>query len=83
MAYDATKDVTLKTWQTEEGLQASINQYNEGEKKFQVGPRMFVKKNGEVSYGKVGRLTYDEIVWLRNVIDEAVSMLAETNVEES
>jgi hypothetical protein len=81
MAYDATKDVAVKIWQTEDGLQASVNQYDAGERKFQIGPRMYLKKSGEASYTKVGRLTFDEVVWLRNVIEEAVPILNENIVE--
>ena len=81
MAYDARKDVAVKIWECESGLKASINQYDAGAKKFQIGPRTYTKKNGDESITKVGRLTFDEVVWLRSVIEEAVPILNETVIE--
>ena len=83
MAYDATKDIILKSWDNKNGLQAGLHQYNEGEKKFQVGPRSYIKKNGEISVMKAGRLNLDEMIWLQNVITEAVTLMAETNLDNN
>ena len=40
MPFDPEKDKVLKKWKCEEtGLLVTINQYNEGEAKVQIGPR--------------------------------------------
>lgn len=82
MAYDISKDVVLKAWDNGDGLQAGIYQYNEGEKKFQVGPRSIIKKNGEMSFMKVGRLSMEEAIWLQNVITEAITLMADAPIAE-
>ena len=50
MAYDATKDKVLASWENDEtGLIISINQYGDGEPKMQLGPRTFTRKDGATS----------------------------------
>jgi hypothetical protein len=70
MAYDAAKDKEVKTWKHEGGLYVSVYQYNGGEPKVQIGPRGYKKADGSDGFGKVGRLTLEEIEWLDNQMVE-------------
>jgi len=71
MAFDPEKDKVLNKWKCEEtGLVISINQYGDGEPKLQIGPRMFMKKDGTESQRKAGRLTIEDLIWFYEVIDE-------------
>lgn len=78
MPFDPEKDKVLKTWRCEEtGLTISINQYNEGQPKVQIGPRILMKKDGagERAPMKAGRLTVEDVLWLYDVIDEVKETL--------
>ncbi len=77
MPFDPEKDKVLKTWRCEEtGLIISINQYNEGQPKVQIGPRILMKKEGgERAPMKAGRLTVEDVLWLYDVIDEVKETL--------
>jgi hypothetical protein len=78
MAFDPSKDKTLKKWMCEEtGLVVSINQYGDGEPKLQIGPRVFMKKDGEESQRKAGRLTMEDVIWFYDIIDEVKDELSE------
>ncbi|MDM8514981.1 hypothetical protein QUF76_02185 [Desulfobacterales bacterium HSG16] len=71
MPFDKEKDKIVKEWKSEEtGLVITINQYNEGEPKVQIGPRMVMKKDGTESQRRAGRLTMEDVMWLYDVIDE-------------
>lgn len=71
MPFDPDKDKILKQWKCEEtGLVITINQYGEGEPKVQIGPRMFLKKDGTESQRKAGRMTMEDVMWLYDIIDE-------------
>lgn len=71
MAFDPGKDKVLKEWKCEEtGLVISINQYGDGEPKLQIGPRIFLKKDGSESQRKAGRLTIEDLMWCYEIIDE-------------
>ena len=71
MAFDPEKDKVLKQWKCEEtGLVISINRYGDGEAKLQIGPRVFIKKDGTESQRRGGRLTIEDVMWLYDVIDE-------------
>lgn len=77
MAFDPDKDKVLKKWQCEEtGLVVSINQYAEGEPKVQIGPRVFVRKDGQESQRKAGRLSIEDLLWLYDIIDEVKEELS-------
>ena len=77
MPFDPEKDKVLKTWRCEEtGLIISVNQYNEGQPKVQIGPRILMKKEGgERAPMKAGRLTVEDVLWLYDVIDEVKETL--------
>jgi len=71
MAYDASKDRVLDTWENEEtGLQISINRYGDGDPKLQIGPRTYTKKDGSKSATKTGRLSMADVLWLEETLAE-------------
>ncbi len=72
MPYDPNKDKTIKQWHSEEtGLVVSINQYDGGEAKLQIGPRILKRKDGsDRAPVKAGRLTVEDVLWLYDTIDE-------------
>lgn len=78
MPYDPTKDEMIKKWRCEEtGLIISIQRYNGGEAKLQIGPRILLKKDGsERAPAKAGRLTIEDVLWLYDVIDDVKEELS-------
>lgn len=71
MAFDPQKDKILKNWKCEEtGLVVSINQYDKGEPKLQIGPRFITRKDGGESQRKAGRLSIEDLMWFYDIIDE-------------
>lgn len=77
MPFDPDMDKMLKQWKNDEtGLVISINQYGEGEPKLQIGPRVFIKKDGNESQRKAGRLTIEDLIWLYDIIDEVKDELS-------
>ena len=78
MPFDPEKDKVLKTWRSEEtGLLVTINRYGEGEAKVQIGPRIFVRKDGKESQRKAGRLTIEDLQWIYDIIDEVKEELTQ------
>lgn len=77
--FDPEKDKTLKEWKCEEtGLLLSIRQYNEGEAKLQIGPRVLKKKDGTDRVpSKAGRLSIEDVTWLYDIIDEVKDELSD------
>jgi hypothetical protein len=77
MPFDPDMDKMLKKWKNEEtGLVISINQYGDGEPKLQVGPRVFIKKDGNESQRKAGRLSIEDLIWFYEIIDEVKEELS-------
>ncbi len=71
MPFDPEKDKILRKWKCDEtGLMVSINQYADGEPKLQIGPRVFVKKDGGEAQRRAGRLTVEDLLWFYDIIDE-------------
>ena len=74
MAFDKSKDVTIKEWEIDNGndqkLMISVVSYNDGDQKLQIGPRTYTKRNGGTGYGKAGRLTMKEVTFLSGVIKD-------------
>ena len=72
MPYDPSKDEVVKKWRCEEtGLVVSIQRYDGGEAKLQIGPRILRKKDGtERAPAKAGRLTIEDVMWLYDLIDD-------------
>ncbi len=78
MAFDAEKDKVLKEWRSKDtGLVVSINQYANGEPKVQIGPRIVLKKDGQESRRRAGRMTMEDLVWFYDVIDEIKEELSD------
>jgi hypothetical protein len=77
--YDSNKDKQIKEWKNEEtGLIVSIFQYDSGEPKLQLGPRILKKKDGtDRAPAKAGRLSIEDVMWLYEIIDEAKDELSE------
>lgn len=76
--YDPDKDKVLKMWKSEDtGLVVTINQYGDGEPKVQIGPRVFLRKDGKESQRKAGRLAMEDLQWLYEVIDEVREELSQ------
>lgn len=77
MPFDPDMDKMLKQWKNEEtGLVISINKYGDGEPKLQVGPRVFIKKDGNESQRKAGRLSIEDLIWFYEIIDEVKDELS-------
>jgi hypothetical protein len=84
MAYDATKDQVLETWENDKtGLTLSIYRYGEGEPKLQIGPRTYTKRDGTKSATKPGRLSIDDVLWLSEMLEEVKEKIKEYFLEES
>jgi len=76
MAYDASKDQVLDTWENEEtGLQISICRYGDGEPKLQIGPRTYTKKDGTTGNTKTGRLSMTDVLWLEETLGTVTEKL--------
>ncbi|MCD6262590.1 MAG: hypothetical protein J7J52_06170 [Deltaproteobacteria bacterium] len=83
MAYDASKDQVLGSWENKEtGLTVSIYRYGEGDPKLQIGPRTYTKKDGTKGKTKPGRLTMDDVLWLYEIIDEIKDKMTGLFLEE-
>ena len=83
MPFDPEKDKILKKWKSEEtGLIVSINQYENGEPKLQIGPRIFVKKDGNESQRRAGRMTIEDLLWFYDIIDEVKDDLQKLTLPE-
>jgi hypothetical protein len=78
MPYDANKDEVIKQWRCEEtGLVISIQRYDGGEAKLQIGPRLLRRKDGgERAPAKAGRLTIEDLLWFYDIIDEVKDELS-------
>ena len=81
MPFDPEMDKMLKQWKCEEtGLVISINRYGDGEPKLQIGPRVFMRKDGNESQRKAGRLTIEDLMWFYDIIDEIKDELSKLAV---
>jgi hypothetical protein len=85
MAYQKSLDKEIASWakepeDSESNLYVSVMQYNDGERKVQIGPRSSTLKSGKVRYNKAGRLNADEIAWLVTILDQVEDVV---NTEDS
>jgi hypothetical protein len=81
MAYDKSKDVCIferSIGDDGKELKVSVFSYNGGEMKLQIGPRTYVKRNGSVGFNKVGRLTFDEVLAINELIPEIRGIMGES-----
>ena len=84
MAYDASKDLVLETWENDEtGLLVSVNRYGEGEPKLQIGPRSYTKRDGTKATTKAGRLAIDDVLWLSEILEKVKEKMNEYYLEGS
>jgi len=79
MPFDPEKDKVLKKWRCEEtGLLVSINQYNNGQPKLQIGPRILKKQDGsDRAPVRAGRLSMEDVIWFYDTIDEIKDELSQ------
>lgn len=79
MPFDPEKDKVLKKWRCEEtGLVVTINQYDNGQPKLQIGPRILKKQDGsDRAPVRAGRLSMEDVLWLFDMIDEIKDELSE------
>ena len=74
MAYEEKLDKKIGEWRYEPtGLCVSLRQYNGGEPKVQIGPRVFKTKDGEEKTRKAGRLTIKEYEFLCTIVGHVVA----------
>lgn len=70
--YNKEKDKLIKYIDTTndkgDKLCLLVYSYNNGEPKLQIS-RVFSKKDGSTSYGKVGRLNIEEVSWINDCLD--------------
>jgi len=69
MAFDNSKDKVIKSWSFN-GLEISVRSYDGGDRKVQIGPRTFERRDGSVGHRKAGRLTSDEFDFLASISAE-------------
>ena len=83
MAYDASKDKVLASWENEEtGLNISINRYGDGEPKLQIDPRSYIRKDGKKSATKAGRLSIDDVIWLNDILESVKEKMNDCFLDE-
>lgn len=80
MGYDESKDKLLKLFERIKSdgsgsLLVALMQYNGGDVKLQIS-RSYEKKNGETGYGKMGRLSQDEVKFLLDSGEEIVNLMS-------
>jgi len=78
MAYDQSKDKLIKLFELKQdnnkSIQISIFSYNNGESKLQLH-RSFQKVDGSFEYGKIGRMSLEEVKYLKDNIDDIVHLM--------
>lgn len=82
--YDESKDVLIKLFEMQNGpksLLCSIFVYDKGSPKLGI-TRSFEKKDGTIGYSSGGRLTIDEMIFLRENIDEIIKIMKENETEK-
>ena len=83
MPFEPEKDKILKKWKCGgTGLMVSINRYDNGEPKVQIGPRVFVKKDGGEVQRRAGRLSVEDLMWFYDIIDEVKDELQRLTTPE-
>ena len=82
MGYDNSKDACIKTWALKDEkdekkiIYANIYSYDGGAKKLSLS-RSY-EKNGNIEInGKIGRMTIDEVKWLKDNIDQIINDMQE------
>lgn len=76
MAFDPNLDVTLDSRElafNNTRITVSIKQYNEGEKKIQIGREVW--RNEDWSFAKLGRMTQEEAKGVSEALQELVAKM--------
>ena len=84
MGYNQDDDKLIKLFEFEYekgSLQFSLFSYKGQKPKLQVH-RMFEKKDGTMDYGKMGRLTLEEMNYFSSIIDEIMEITTDFEVRE-
>jgi len=71
--FDRSKDVCVyerSIGGDESSLRVCVMSYNGGEKKLQIGPRTYIKRNGTTGYGKAGRMSLNEVKAITDLMPE-------------
>jgi hypothetical protein len=80
MAFDRSKDKEIRSWAIgdpdDKHLRVSVMQYNDGEMKLQIGPRVYIRRDGREGFGKAGRLTLNEVKALTDLAPEIEGILS-------
>lgn len=82
--YNQEKDVLIKLYEFNEektNFLVSIFSYDNGKPKLGL-TRSYQKKDGTMGYSSSGRLSIDEVNFLRNNIDDIIKIMVETNSEK-
>lgn len=78
MAYNVDQDKLIEFFELFQGegrsLQLSVMSYNGSEPKLQVA-RSFQKRDGTTGYGKMGRLSKEELLWIVENIDNILKSM--------
>jgi len=77
MAYDQSKDKLLKMFelkQDKSGVLFSIFSYDGSKPKLGL-TRIYEKKDGTMGYGQIGRLTIEEVKFLKENIDRIIEVM--------
>ena len=80
-AFDRSKDVCLfekSIGDEDKCLKVMVMSYNGGEMKLQIGPRTYIKRNGSVGFGKAGRMTFDEVMAINELMPEIKGIMGES-----
>ena len=84
MAFNKSLDKEVRGWvigdPTDKHLRVSVMQYNGGELKLQIGPRVYFRANGAEGFGKAGRLTMNEVKALTDITPEIEGIMAGNTV---
>ena len=75
MAFNKSLDKELASYEIGDGLKIGVYSYNGGEKKLQIGPRVYEKKDGSTGFRKAGRMTADELKAFAAIADELYGVM--------
>jgi hypothetical protein len=80
MAFNKMLDKEVRGWvigdPEDRHLRVSVMQYNGGEMKLQIGPRVYRRANGAEGFAKAGRLTINEVKALVDITPEIEGVMA-------
>ena len=80
MAFNKSLDKEVRGWvigdPEDKHLRVSVMQYNGGELKLQIGPRVYLRRDGKEGFGKAGRLTFNEVKALTDITPEIEGVMA-------